>query len=60
VSRGALYATFDRLEAKGYLRWEPGAPRRFVVTEGGVEAVDRAMAIVKKLARGLERRLGNA
>ena len=22
VSRGALYRTFDRLEAKGYLEWE--------------------------------------
>jgi len=60
VSRGALYATLDRLEVKGYLRWEPGARRRFVATEEGIEAVERALATVKRLTRGLERRLGSA
>ncbi|MEZ4588758.1 MAG: helix-turn-helix transcriptional regulator [Gemmatimonadales bacterium] len=60
VSRGALYATLDRLEAKGFLGWEAGARRRFVVTREGVAALRRSLEAVKRLTRGLERRIGSA
>jgi DNA-binding PadR family transcriptional regulator len=54
VSRGALYRTFDRLEAKGYLEWEveSGGPvpdrgghpmRRFRVTRTGIEALETVL-----------------
>ncbi len=48
VSRGALYRTLDRLEGKGFVRWdvEDGGPerrghvrRRFQVTRSGVAAL---------------------
>lgn len=51
VSRGALYKTMERLEAKGLLAWEVeegtpergGHPRRsFSVTPAGVEELTRA------------------
>lgn len=65
VSRGALYRTFDRLEAKGYLEWEMessspvpergGHPmRRFHVTEAGVEALQASRSALIKLWSGLE------
>ena len=63
VSRGALYATLDRLTAKGHLDWtiEPTTPerggiprRRFRVTDPGMEAVRRSYGAVQTLARGLE------
>jgi DNA-binding PadR family transcriptional regulator len=63
VSRGALYRTLDRLEAKGYVAWdleEPseergGHPRkRFRVLEAGVEALRRSRAVVSQLSEGLE------
>ena len=69
VARGALYATFERLEGKGFLRWETeaavpargGVPRRrFVVTPAGVEALRRTRAAVRALAQGLERLIGRA
>ena len=69
VSRGALYATLDRLEAKGFLEWkleEPiasrgGIPRRrFLVTRPGLAALRRSWHAVRTLARGLERLLGQA
>ncbi len=69
VSRGALYATLDRLEAKGLLAWRPepgssvraGIPRRrFWVTAAGLRAVKRSYRAVATLARGLEGRLGSA
>src|SRR2546430_6001139 len=50
VSIGAIYATLDRLEAKGYVQSRPGDPtperggrskRFFRVTAPGVSAIDR-------------------
>jgi DNA-binding PadR family transcriptional regulator len=69
VSRGALYATLDRLSAKDYVDWEVedgavergGIPaRRFRVTKAGVEAVRRSQAAMRSLSRGLEHVLGEA
>ena len=69
VSRGALYATLDRLVAKGLLDWElePTAPargglasRHFVLTADGLDALRRSYKAVVTLARGLERLLGRA
>ncbi len=69
VARGALYATLDRLEGKGYLQWETedsvpargGVPRRrFLVTRAGVQALRRTRAAVRALAEGLERLIGRA
>lgn len=66
VTRGALYATLDRLEAKGFLGWsqEPGTPdrggiprRRFELTAAGLTALQRAWGAVSGLARGLEGQL---
>jgi DNA-binding PadR family transcriptional regulator len=65
VSRGALYRTFDRLEAKGYIEWEleDGNPipergghpmRKFRVTEAGVEALRISRSALVKLWRGLD------
>lgn len=67
VSRGALYATLDRLESKSYLDWEVeetapargGIPRRrFIVTAPGLEALQRSWKAIRTLGRGLERILG--
>ena len=69
VSRGALYATLERLEGKGFLRWQAeaavpargGVPsRRFLVTPAGLRAVRRTRAAVRALAQGLERMIGEA
>jgi DNA-binding PadR family transcriptional regulator len=69
VTRGSLYATLDRLTAKGFIDWEVedstpergGIPRRrFQVTTGGLEALRRSYGAVRTLARGLERLLGEA
>ncbi len=63
VSRGALYATLERLEHKGLLRWEIGAAtsergghrkRRFDVTEEGLEVLRGARATLEGLWRGLD------
>lgn len=64
VSRGALYRTLDRLEAKGLIRWEfegstiperGGHPmRRIQVTESGVEAVRAARGALVTLWQGLD------
>ena len=63
VSRGALYTTLDRLEAKGLVRWKiaPGGderarlPRRlYAVTPKGVAAVRHSHRAFTRLARGLE------
>ncbi len=65
VSRGALYRTFDRLEAKGYVDWEleDGNPipergghpmRKFRVTEAGLEALRVSRSALLKLWRGLD------
>jgi DNA-binding PadR family transcriptional regulator len=67
VSRGALYATLDRLAAKGYVAWEirgatperGGIPGRcFRLTESGLEALRRSYAALRTLARGIEGVLG--
>lgn len=62
VSRGALYATLDRLENKGFLTWETedatpargGIPRRrFLVTEPGIVALRASQDAILRLSRGL-------
>ncbi len=67
VTRGALYATLDRLTTKGFLEWEVeestpergGIPRRrFRVTDAGVESLRRSYHAVRTLSRGLESVLG--
>lgn len=69
VTRGALYATLDRLTAKGWVEWaveattpeRGGIPRRcFSVTPEGLEAVSRSYAAMRTLADGLEDVLGEA
>lgn len=68
ASRSALYTALDRLEKKGFLRWEVraatssdrgGQPvRRFAVTEAGLEAIREAHAAWTSLTTGLEDLLG--
>lgn len=62
VSRGALYATLDRLESKGFVEWETeeaapsrgGIPSRlFRVTAAGMAAIRRSHRTVTRLSRGL-------
>jgi len=66
VSRGALYTTLDRLEAKGLLRWriaiggpERGSlPRRaYTVTSHGMAAVRNAQRTLQRMWQGLEQLL---
>lgn len=63
VSIGAIYATLDRLEAKGYVRSRVGEPtperggrskRYFRVTAQGVSAVNRTHRALHSLTEGLE------
>jgi len=63
VSRGALYATLERLESKGLLRWrldgatpERGGHRRrcFEVTPAGVDALRATRSALTALWQGLE------
>jgi DNA-binding PadR family transcriptional regulator len=63
VSRGALYATLDRLKHKGFLAWviEPtgpdqgGHPRRiFTVTRAGRSAIREYGRAVRSLSAGIE------
>jgi DNA-binding PadR family transcriptional regulator len=67
VSRGALYATLDRLESKAFLTWtveestpeRGGIPRRvYSVTPDGVEALRTYRRAVLRLSEGLEAALG--
>jgi DNA-binding PadR family transcriptional regulator len=67
VTRGALYATLDRLTTKGLLDWEVedstpergGIPRRrFRVTRSGLTSLRRSYGALRALARGLEGQLG--
>lgn len=69
VTRGALYATLERLTGKGYIDWEIEEPtparggiprRRFSVTEPGLAALRRSYGAVRTLARGLESMLRQA
>jgi PadR family transcriptional regulator PadR len=66
VSRGALYATLERLERKGYVAWtiEDAGPergghprRRFVVTRGGRATLREYRRAVQSLLVGIEERL---
>ncbi len=63
VSRGALYSSLDRLERKGYLRWDiapatsarGGQPkRRFEVTPEGLDALRLAHEAWVNMTDGLE------
>ncbi len=63
VSRGALYSSLDRLERKGYLRWEleaatsarAGQPmRRFEVTPEGLSALRASHEAWVNMTDGLE------
>ena len=69
VSRGAMYATLDRLESKGLLSSRMGAPtparggrgKRYLgVTPPGIEALRRSRAALVELWRGLDPVLGKA
>jgi PadR family transcriptional regulator PadR len=67
ISRGALYTSLDRLEAKGIVQSKLGEPlamrggrarRYFSVTPSGLEALRAARAAVANLSDGLESVLG--
>lgn len=69
VTRGALYATLDRLTTKGLVEWavedttpeRGGIPRRcFSVTPEGLAAIRRSYAALRTLSDGLEELLGEA
>jgi PadR family transcriptional regulator PadR len=58
VTIGAMYATLDRLVAKGYLRArdeaEEGRPRRFfAITATGVEALEAARELQTRMWAGV-------
>lgn len=62
VSAGAVYATLDRLEAKGLLRSETregddsrgGLPRRYYeIRPAGIEALNEARAMADRLWHGV-------
>jgi DNA-binding PadR family transcriptional regulator len=63
VSIGAVYATLDRLESKGYVKSRRGDPtperggrskRFFRVTAKGVTAVNRSQRALQTMSKGLE------
>jgi PadR family transcriptional regulator PadR len=63
VSIGAVYATLDRLEEKGYVKSRRGDPtperggrskRFFRVTAKGVAAVNRAQRALQSMTEGLD------
>ncbi len=67
VTRGALYSTLNRLEAKGLLTWTAEAPgadrgghirRLFVVSPEGLAALKENRSALLTMWSGLERRLG--
>jgi len=67
VSRGALYSSLDRLQQKGFIRWEiegatserGGHPkRRFEVTPAGLKTLRAAHRALTNLTAGLEEVLG--
>lgn len=67
VSRGALYRTLDRMEAKGWVQWrtEASTPergghrrRRFEVTSDGLTVLRNARTTLHRLWDGLEPTLG--
>ena len=63
VSRGAFYATLDRLERKGLVRWNATPPtdsrgglpqRRFEVTSSGVRALRSSRETLLDMWHGLD------
>lgn len=63
VSIGAIYATLDRLETKGYVKSQFGEPtperggrskRFFHVTGKGMSAVNRTHRAVQSMTQGLD------
>jgi len=63
VSIGAIYATLDRLEAKGYVKSQLGDPtperggrskRFFHVTAKGIAAVNRSHRAINTMTEGLD------
>ena len=69
VSRGTLYKTLERMEAKGLIEWvaTEGPPergghprRRFAVTERGVAALQESREAVQRLSEGLDGVLGES
>ena len=63
VSIGAVYATLDRLETKGFVKSHRGDPtperggrskRFFRVTAKGVAAVNRTQRALKRMTEGLD------
>jgi DNA-binding PadR family transcriptional regulator len=63
LSRGALYTSLDRLEAKGFLRWtlEVGGPERqalpkrvYSVLPRGMAALRTSQRILRRMWRGLD------
>jgi PadR family transcriptional regulator PadR len=63
VSIGAVYATLDRLESKGYVKSHRGDPtperggrskRFFRVTAKGVKAVNRTQRALQSMTQGLD------
>ena len=63
VTRGALYRTLDRLEAKGYVDWVTDEPiperdgyarRRFEVTPDGLAVLRASQQAIDTLSRGLK------
>ena len=62
-SIGAIYATLDRLVAKGYLRQRDdsssGRARRFfTLTPDGVDALEASRALQQKMWAGIQLRKG--
>lgn len=62
VSIGAIYATLDRLEGKGFVRSRVGEPtarrggrakRHFRITGRGITAVSRTQEALQKMSAGL-------
>ena len=69
VTRGTLYKTLDRLEAKGLIDWqvEDGGPERgghprrlFAVTPAGVRMLKTSRAALFRMWEGLESKLGRS
>lgn len=63
ASIGAIYATLDRLVAKGYLRQRDdsstGRARRFfALTPAGVDALETARAMQQRMWSGVQLRKG--
>jgi DNA-binding PadR family transcriptional regulator len=62
VSIGAVYATLDRMEAKGFVKSRVGEPtalrggrakRHFQITKRGVVAVNRTHEALRNMSNGL-------